>query len=67
MTIAKQTVTEKIASYLPHGISIADLVSWVEDAIWFDEIVEFIVRVDQYAGRWEREIPRFKCVQRAKI
>jgi hypothetical protein len=31
MTITKQTAAEKIASYLRHEISLADLVSWAED------------------------------------
>lgn len=41
MTITKQKVAEKLASYLRHDISIADLVSWAEDAMMdgeFDEI-----------------------------
>ena len=33
MTSTKQTVAEKIASYLRHDISLADLVSWAEDAM----------------------------------
>ena len=33
MTITKQTVAEKISSYLRHDISIADLVTWAEDAM----------------------------------
>ena len=33
MAITKQNVAEKLASYLRHDISIADLVSWAEDAM----------------------------------
>jgi cobyrinic acid a,c-diamide synthase len=33
MTITKQTVAEKIASYLRHDISVQELVSWAEDAM----------------------------------
>lgn len=33
MTISKQTVSSKIAAYLRHEISIAQLVSWAEDAL----------------------------------
>ena len=41
MTMTKQTVADKIASYLRHDISLADLVSWAEDAMVdgeFDEM-----------------------------
>jgi hypothetical protein len=31
--ITKQTVAGKIAAYLRHDISLADLVSWAEDAV----------------------------------
>jgi len=40
MTISKQTVAGKIAAYLRHDISLAELVSWAEDALMesdFDE------------------------------
>lgn len=40
MTITKQTVADKIASYLRHDISLEELVSWAEGAIMdgdFDE------------------------------
>jgi len=40
MTITKQTVAEKIASYLRHDISLADLVSWAEDAMMDGEFDE---------------------------
>ena len=33
MTITKHTVAEKIPSCLHHDISLADLVSWAEDAV----------------------------------
>ena len=40
MMITKQTVAEKIASYLRHDFSLADLVSWAEDAMMDDEFDE---------------------------
>jgi len=40
MTITKQTVAMTIASYLRHDISIADLVSWAEDAMMDGEFDE---------------------------
>ena len=40
MTIIKRTVAEKIASSLRHDISIADLVSWAEDAMMDGEFDE---------------------------
>ena len=40
MTISKQTVTGKIAAYLRHEISIAQLVSWAEDALMEGEFAE---------------------------
>ena len=40
MTITKQTVAEKIASYLRHDISLADLVNWAEDAMMDGEFDE---------------------------
>jgi cobyrinic acid a,c-diamide synthase len=33
MPITKQTVADKIAAYLRHDISLADLVSWAEEAM----------------------------------
>jgi len=33
MPITKQTVADKIAAYLRHDISLADLVSWAEGAM----------------------------------
>lgn len=40
MTITKQIVAEKIASYLRHDISLADLVSWAEGAMLDGEFDE---------------------------
>ena len=40
MTITNQTVAEKIASYLRHDISLADLVSWAEAAMMDGEFDE---------------------------
>ena len=40
MTITKQNVAEKIASYLRHDISLAELVSWAEDAMMDGEFDE---------------------------
>lgn len=40
MTMTKQTVAMKIASYLGHDISLADLVSWAEDAMMDGEFDE---------------------------
>ena len=40
MTITKQTVAEKIASYLRHDTSLAELVSWAEDAMMDGEFDE---------------------------
>jgi len=40
MTTAKQTVAENISSYLRHEISLADLVSWAEDAMMDGEFDE---------------------------
>ena len=40
MTITKQTVADRIASYLRHDISVEELVSWAEGAMMdgdFDE------------------------------
>ena len=33
MTITKQTVADKFAAYLHHGISLAQLVDWAENAV----------------------------------
>ena len=33
MTITKQTLADKIAAYLRHDISLADLVGWAEEAM----------------------------------
>ncbi len=33
MTITKQTVADKIAAYLHHDLTLAQLVSWAEDAV----------------------------------
>ncbi|MGH7809559.1 MAG: hypothetical protein ACREP5_04700 [Candidatus Binatia bacterium] len=38
--ITKQIVAEKIAAYLRHDISLAELVSWAEDAVMDSEFVE---------------------------
>lgn len=40
MVITKQIVAEKLASYLRHDISLADLVSWAEDAMMDGEFDE---------------------------
>ena len=40
MVITKQTVADKIAAYLRHDISLADLVSWVEEAMMEGEFAE---------------------------
>jgi hypothetical protein len=40
MTITKQTVANKIAAYLRHDISLADLVGWAEDAMMDGEFDE---------------------------
>ena len=40
MVITKQIVPEKLASYLRHDISLADLVSWAEDAMMDGEFDE---------------------------
>jgi hypothetical protein len=33
MTITKQTVADKIAAYLRHEMSVADLVTWAKEAV----------------------------------
>ena len=40
MTITKQTVAGKIASYLHHEVSLAQLVNWAENAIMEGEFAE---------------------------
>ncbi|MGH7846430.1 MAG: hypothetical protein ACREQW_14835 [Candidatus Binatia bacterium] len=40
MTITKQTVADKIAAYLRHDISLAELVSWAEEAMVEGEFAE---------------------------
>ena len=40
MTITKQTVADKIAAYLRHEFSLADLVDWAEQAIMDGEFAE---------------------------
>jgi len=38
--VTKQTVAEKIAAYLRHDISLAELVSWAEDAMMNGDFAE---------------------------
>jgi cobyrinic acid a,c-diamide synthase len=40
MVITKQTVADKIAAYLRHDISLADLVTWAEEAMMVGEFTE---------------------------
>jgi len=40
MVITKQTVADKIAAYLRHDISLAELVSWAEGAMMAGEFAE---------------------------
>ena len=40
MVITKQTVADKIAGYLRHDISLAELVSWAEEAMMEGEFAE---------------------------
>jgi hypothetical protein len=40
MAISKQTVAGKIAAYLRHDISLAELVSWAEDALMEGDYAE---------------------------
>ena len=40
MIVTKQTVAEKIAAYLHHRISLAQLVDWAENALMDDEFDE---------------------------
>jgi hypothetical protein len=38
MTITKQTVADKIAAYLHHEITLAQLVDWAENAVMVGEL-----------------------------
>jgi cobyrinic acid a,c-diamide synthase len=40
MTITKQTVADKIAAYLHHEITLAQLVDWAENAVMNGELAE---------------------------
>jgi cobyrinic acid a,c-diamide synthase len=40
MTVTKQTVADKIAAYLRHDISLAELVSWAEKTMIEGEFAE---------------------------
>jgi cobyrinic acid a,c-diamide synthase len=40
MVITKQTVADKIAAYLRHEISLAELVNWAEEAMMEGEFAE---------------------------
>lgn len=40
MTISKQAVAGRIAAYLRHDISLAELVSWAEDALMEGDFAE---------------------------
>ena len=40
MAITKQTVAERIAAYLRHDISLAELVNWAEEAMMEGEFAE---------------------------
>ena len=40
MVITKQTVADKIAAYLRHDISLAELVNWAEEAMMEGEFAE---------------------------
>jgi hypothetical protein len=40
MAISKQTVADKLAAYLRHDISLAELVSWAEEAMMEGEFAE---------------------------
>jgi cobyrinic acid a,c-diamide synthase len=40
MTITKQTVADKIAAYLHHEITLAQLVDWAENAVMDGELAE---------------------------
>jgi hypothetical protein len=40
MTITKQTVADKIAAYLRHDVSLAELIRWAEEAMREGEFAE---------------------------
>ena len=40
MTITKQTAAEKIAAYLHHELTLAQLVDWAENAMMEDDFAE---------------------------
>jgi cobyrinic acid a,c-diamide synthase len=40
MLITRQTVAERIAAYLQHGITLAQLVDWAESAVMEGEFAE---------------------------
>ena len=40
MLISKQSVVERIAGYLQHKLTLAQLVDWAEDAMMEDEFAE---------------------------
>ena len=40
MLVTKQTVAQKLAAYLHHELSLAQLVSWAEDAVQDGEFAE---------------------------
>jgi cobyrinic acid a,c-diamide synthase len=40
MTITKQTVADKIAAYLHHELTLAQLVDWAENALMDGELAE---------------------------
>ena len=44
MTITKQTVADKIAAYLHHEITLAQLVDWAEQAMMDGELAECDVK-----------------------
>jgi len=48
MVITKQTVADKIAAYLRHDISLAELVSWAEEAMMEGEFAE--IDMDAVSG-----------------
>ena len=45
MTMTKQTVAEKIAAYLRHDISLAELVNWAEEAVMEGDFAEQDINV----------------------
>jgi len=48
MVITKHTVADKIAAYLRHDISLAELVSWAEEAMMEGEFAE--IDMDAVSG-----------------